>query len=397
MIPNIVYPTKTNGSGIYAIPSLPPGRYRLVVRKDGFKGIDKTDITLNVQDILEQNFSLEIGSTSETVTVSGAGNNINTTDASVSTVVDRQFVENIPLNGRSFQTLIMLTPGTVLSTASGSQGQFSISGQRGDSNYVTVDGASADIGATAYRGIGQYGTGSIPGATVQGGTSALVSVDAMEEFRIQTSSFAPEFGRSPGGQISIATRSGSNQFHGTLFDYFRNDALDANNWFADNSGLRKPAERQNDFGGVVGGPIIRDKTFFFFSYEGLRLRQPLTSTVTVPSLASRQAAVSQIQPFLNAYPVPNGVVQTNGTAKFAASYSNPSTEDVYSIRVDHTINSRLTLFGRYSNAPSTAVSRLSTMLSVTNPLNVNTQTATAGLTLIASPSISNEQIGRAHV
>ena len=112
-------------------------------------------------------------------------------------------------------------------------------------------------------------------------------MDAMQEFRIQTSSFAPEFGRTPGGQISVVTRSGTNSLHGTLFEFFRNDRLDARNWFVNYSGLAKPAERLNDFGGVLGGPVRKDKTFFFFSYEGQRLRQPASQQTAVPDAASR--------------------------------------------------------------------------------------------------------------
>src|SRR5207253_7586711 len=117
-----------------------------------------------------------------------------------------------------------------------------------------------------------------------GGTNSLVSVDAMQEFRIQTSTFAPEFGRTPGGQISIVTRSGTNKFHGTIFDYLRNDALDANNWFngfTNNPPLPKARERQNDFGGTLSWPIFKDRTFFFFSYEDMRLHQPETTLTTV--------------------------------------------------------------------------------------------------------------------
>src|ERR1700741_2444211 len=138
------------------------------------------------------------------------------------------------------------------------------------------------------------------------GPTALSLWMTCREFRIQTSSFAPEFGRTPGGQISIVTRSGTNAFHGTLFDYFRNDALDAKDWFSNFNHLPKPADRQNDFGGVFGGPILKDKSFFFFSYEGLRLHQPVTQTTAVPDAASRQQAPAAMQPFLNAYPVANG-------------------------------------------------------------------------------------------
>jgi len=268
----------TNDAGIYAFTGLQPGRYRLVVSKQGFKQVVIEDLVLSVQDKREQNFSLALGSASETVTVEASAVTIDTQDASVSTVVDRQFAENLPLNGRSFQTLIDLTPGVVVTASNGSDsGQFSVNGQRAASNYWMVDGVSANVGSSAWLGGNQI-AGATGTTSVLGGTNSLVSVDAMQEFRIQTSTFAPEFGRTPGAQISIVTRSGTNQFHGSLFEYLRNDALDANNWFntAQSPPLPKAEERQNDFGGTLGGPIWKDKTFFFFSYEGLRLRLPMT-------------------------------------------------------------------------------------------------------------------------
>src|ERR1035438_1214995 len=203
------------------------------------------------------------------------------------------------MNGGSLQSLIQLTPGVVL-TANNlfDTGQFSVNGQRANSNYWMVDGVSANIGINAVDA-GSGVAGTLGSTSVFGGTNSLVSVDALQEFRIQTSTYAPEFGRQPGAQISIATRSGANQFHGTAFDYFRNDALDANNWFADSVGLSKPRERQNDFGGTFSGPIVKEKTFFFFSYEGLRLRLPETTLSNVPDLAARQGAVSTIQPYMN--------------------------------------------------------------------------------------------------
>src|SRR5208282_1663526 len=227
------------------------------------------------------------------------------------TVVDRTFADNLPLNGRSFQTLIMLTPGVVVTqTAYDDQGQFSVNGQRADANYFTVDGVSANFGVTGFLPLVQAAGGALPALSVAGGTNSLVSVDAMQEFRVQTSSFAPEFGRTPGGQISIATRSGTNDFHGTLFEYFRNDVLDSNDWFngyTNNPPLPKAEERQNDFGGVLGGPIIKNRTFFFFSYEGLRLRLPQTAISSVPDVGSRQTPNDPaMQQFLNAYPLPNG-------------------------------------------------------------------------------------------
>src|SRR5260370_37588198 len=259
--------TTTNNSGVYVLPGLIPGTYRVEVDKQGFKGIIQPALVLHVQDTVQLNFHMALGSMTETVTVEASGVNINTTDATVSTVVDRQFAENLPLNGRSFQTLIQLTPGVVLTTSSAaSDGQFSINGQRANSNYWMVDGVSANIGVSSNTAASDTLSGSLGGFSAQGGTNSLVSVDAMQEFRIQTSTFAPECGRTPGGQISIVTRSGTNQFHGTGFDYLRNDVLDANDWFANSVGLPKPRERQNDFGGTFSGPILKDHTFFFFSY-----------------------------------------------------------------------------------------------------------------------------------
>ena len=198
----VTYQAKTNGDGIYGAPNLPPGIYRANVTKDGFKSIVKGDIELHVQDNASINFQLQIGSVSETVTVKASRLVINTTDATVSTVVDRQFAENLPLNGRSFQTLIQLTPGVVLTANNAiDTGQFSVNGQRANSNYWMVDGVSANIGISASR----HGRERIcRNAWVDqriGGTNSLVSVDALQEFRIQTSTYAPEFGRHREGKF----------------------------------------------------------------------------------------------------------------------------------------------------------------------------------------------------
>lgn len=391
-VTGVKYSGKTNDEGIYAIPNLPPGPYRLQVSKVGFKTLIKPDIVLNVQDALSINFTLPVGATFETVTVEGGAPLVNTQDGSVSTVVDRRFVENMPLNGRSFQSLITLTPGVVLTSANaGEQGQFSINGQRADANYLTVDGVSANISAGGGSGLRQAASGTIPGFSALGGTNSLVSVDAMQEFRIQTSSFAPEFGRTPGGQISIVTRSGTNQFHGTLFEYLRNDVFDANDWFANLNGLPKAKERQHDFGGVLGGPIVKSNTFFFFSYEGLRLRQPMTQSTAVPSVAARNAATAGMQPFLNAYPVPNGGDLGNNLAAFNASYSLPSSLNAYSLRIDHMISSKFAVFGRYSYSPSqTTLRGPVAQLNNTLETDVRTHTLTVGSTQAFTSKFNNE-------
>ncbi|HEY0762878.1 MAG TPA: TonB-dependent receptor [Pyrinomonadaceae bacterium] len=393
---NIRYENLTNDSGEYHLVNLPPNLYRLEIEKPGFKKLIKPDVMLHVQDALRIDLQMLLGDVSETVTVESGAPLVNTESGSVSTVINRTFVDNVPLNGRSFQTLIDLTPGVVVTPSTfNDQGQFSVNGQRADANYFTVDGVSANFGVTGFIAMMQSASGALPALSAAGGTNSLVSVDAMQEFRIQTSSFAPEFGRTPGAQISIATRSGTNAFHGTLFEYFRNDVLDARDWFVNFNGLAKPAERLNDFGGVLGGPIVRDRTFFFFSYEGQRLRQPSSMQTVVPDSQSRQLAPTAVRPYLNAYPVANGRALGPGTAQFNASFSNPSSLDAYSIRVDHSLRSKLNLFGRYNYSPSNMDQRgpvfsSGRVLSTTNSLSSTVHTGTIGLTQLIRPEISNE-------
>ena len=392
---NITFETTTNAAGEYYLANLPPDSYRIEIERPGFKKLVKPDLILHVQDAIRVDFEMTLGDVSETVTVEPGGPLVNTESATVSTVVDRRFVDNLPLNGRTFQTLIALTPGVVLTpTALFDQGQFSVNGQRTDANYFSVDGVSANFGVTAFLAMNQTASGALPALTASGGTNSLVSVDAMQEFRIQTSSFAPEFGRTPGGQISVATRAGTNSFHGTMFEYFRNGALDANNWFANLNHLPKPQAHQNDFGGVLGGPILKNKSFFFFSYEGLRLRQPFTRQSIVPDIASRQQAPIATRPFLNAYPIPNGPATGPGLAQFNASYSDPSSLDAYSVRVDHLVNARLNLFARYNYSPSDLVQRAAPFttpaLSTVDLISSSVHTFTLGLTQAITPGISNE-------
>src|SRR5262245_55611251 len=193
---NLTFSTVTNDEGLFVIPNLPPGRYRIFVQKDGFQGIVKPDVTLHVQDIISLSFSMQPGSIIQSVTVEGGAPLIQKESGAVGTVVDRQFVENLPLNGRSFQSLIALTPGVVLTKASFvEQGQFSVNGQRADANYFIVDGVSANAGVSAGFSLVQSAGGTLPAFGASGGTNSLVSVDAMQEFKIQTSTFAPEFGR----------------------------------------------------------------------------------------------------------------------------------------------------------------------------------------------------------
>ena len=374
--------TVTTGSdGSFVVPLLPPATYTIEAAANGFKRLQVPDLVLNVNDRRAIRIRLEIGDVSGVVEVR-PGENLVDTNPAVVTPIDRTFVGNLPTNGRSIQTLIALSPGVVaVPVTSDSQGQFSVNGQRANSNYFTVDGVSGNFSIPVFSGFGQNASGSLPAATTQGGFQNLASIDALQEFAIQTSTFAPEFGRGPGAQVSLVTRSGENNYHGSLFEYFRNDVFDARDFFDS----VKPPLRFNNFGGTFSGPVVlprfgeggpalwkgKDKTFFFFSYEAQRflLPQPAT-TIVVPSLAARQTNILTGAPandiaraILNAYPLPNGpevrnaAGQLTGGALYTGVFSNPQSSDAWGLRVDHNLSENFTLFGRINYSPSEAKSR----------------------------------------
>ena len=400
----VLYSSATNQAGIYTTTILPPGQYRVQVSKIGFKTLIKPGITLNVQSAVSLNFTLPLGAASETVTVDAGATQINTTDGSVSTVIDRKFVENMPLNGRSFQELLTLAPGVsqvALSAGSGNgvgySGDIVVNGQRAESNYFTVDGVSANVGAQSGGGQGAGVSGNLPSFTALGTTQGIVSVDALDQFRSNTSTYSAEYGRSPGGQFAFSTRSGTNTLHGGIYDYLRNDALDANNWFNDYYSYPKGKERQNDFGGTLGGPIRvpgiydgKNRTFFFASYEGLRLNSPQAATqVKVPEDALRQKAPAALRPILNAFPIVNGGSDglNDGFGYFVESVSYPSSLNSTSIRVDHTIKGKIAILGRYADAPSSAATYSG---AIEQPTRNRTQSTTIGMTYTLTPHQSND-------
>lgn len=405
-VTGVVYSARTNSSGIYLVPVLPPGHYHVQASRQGFKTIIKADVILNVQSSLSLNFTLPVGAASESVTVESGTAAINTTDASVSTVIDKTFVENIPLNGRSFQDLISMTPGVVTQSPQntaqgvGVSGDFAVNGQRTQSNYYTVDGVAANISSGNGNAIGGAATGgTLGGTTALGTTQTVIPVDALQEFRVQSSTYSAEYGRSPGGQFSLLSRSGSNGLHGSAYDYLRNNFFDANDWFNDHYGKPQPSLRQNDFGGTLGGPIFfprlydgRDRSFFFAAYEGLQLTQPTAASIQyVPDVYMRKQAIAAMQPILNAFPTQNGIdygtSSSPSLAQFIAPFSLPSRINATSIRVDHTVGPKLAIFFRYGNTPSYTESRPYFSLTKTTS---NAQTFTLGATSQLTNILTNE-------
>lgn len=302
-----------------------------------------------------------VGNIAELVTVEASNAVINSSAELGNTMVARR-IDELPIQGRNVQSLAVLTPGTVADSQSASafpsQNNVSVNGQRNSSNLYVADGVSLNFGiAPGGENPGASAAGTSPALTAAGGINGLVSQSAVEELNVRTTHLEAEFGRSSGAQVSVITRSGTNAFHGSLFQYFGNDSVDASDWFANRLGLKQPVRHLNNFGGTFGGPIRKDQTFFFSSYEGLRLRQPMTALTDVPSIAARQAAPAGIQPFLEAFPLPNGTARPDGFAALAATFSNPARHDVASLRLDHNLSSELKVAGHFSFADSVSSQR----------------------------------------
>jgi Carboxypeptidase regulatory-like domain/TonB dependent receptor/TonB-dependent Receptor Plug Domain len=372
--------SSTNQEGGFLLPGVIPGAYTLQIEHDGFATTQVNGIVLNAGVTKNLMIRMKIGAVTETVNVDASGLTLNRTNATVSTVVDRKLIATVPLNARSLQDLILLTPGIVTqspqtATLTGSQTQadFSVNGQRTESNLFFVDGVSANLSSGLTSGSARIANaGSIAGSTALGTTQSLVSADALEEFRVLTSTYSAEYGRTPGGQFTFQTRSGGNHVHGTLYDYFRSNLIDASDWFATSRpifpgyGDYDPAGySQNNFGATLGTPIFlpriydgRDKSFLFLSYEGLYTDQQTPQTYSfAPNfcevfMASYCVGVpSEIGTMLQSFPLGTpgypglGYTTTNGAAF-------PSHLNASSVRVDHTFSPKFSMFFRYGNTPS---------------------------------------------
>ncbi|MBV9083119.1 MAG: TonB-dependent receptor [Acidobacteriaceae bacterium] len=270
----------TGSDGRFFLPSLPPGGpYTITVEAPGFKTEQRWGITLQVNQAARVDINLEIGAASETVKVTGEAPLVETTTAAMGQVINNRTILDLPLNQRNAYSLIFLVPG-VTGTVSNqfNSGNISVNGGRPGSSEVLVDGIPSAPGI---------------GVPIQG-FSVFPSVDSVQEFKVQTNSYSAEFGRSGSGIINLIYKSGTNQYHGSLFEFLRNSDLDSNNFFSNRNGVNLPSFKRNQFGGSVGGPLDipklyngRDKTFFFFAYEGLRQGTASTTTLTVPTALQR--------------------------------------------------------------------------------------------------------------
>jgi hypothetical protein len=337
-----------DGGNFYAI-ALPVGPQEIRVEKTGFKSAVRTGIDLAVGQNALVHLTLEVGERAQTITVTAEAPLVNTTTSSVSGLVSERQIRELPLNGRSFDNLITLNPGAISYTLRSPQtttnngNTFSVAGRRPYENLFLLNGV--ELGGSSQL------------ANTPGGVSQnLLGIDAVREFNLLTDTYSAEYGKRAGGQVSIVTKSGTNALHGSVFEFLRNSALDARNFFDQNF---VPPFRRNQFGGSLGGPLKRDKLFLFGNYEGFRQSLAATSLSVVPDLQARQGLLPNTQgvytllanlnrnmlPFTALWPLPNGPeLRVNGLPTGdALSYANPRQsirEDFGTLRGDYTISAR---------------------------------------------------------
>lgn len=328
----------TDAQGRYRADALEPGTYEITVELSGFQPTRREGVALAVGQSAVINIPLQLGSLQEAVVVTERAPLVATTTSSVTSVVDEAQIRDLPLNGRDFSQLTLLQPG-VLATPTTSRAV-----DRGMGTQVTVAGARPNQISYLLDGADVNSQGNQSPGSAAGG---LLGVEAVREFQILVNNYSAEYGRSAGGVVSAVTRSGTNSLHGAAFEFHRNDALDAKTYF-DPPDEPKPPLTRNQFGGYAGGPIRRDRTFFFGSYEGLRQDLTETSIVRVPSRATRaRTDISPaIQPYIDLYPLPNGP-ETGASGQYTTPLAEPTEEDYFVLKIDHSFSENDSISGRY--------------------------------------------------
>ena len=363
--------TETSADGSYALPELPAGTYTVTVTQTGFQTSLTKDVAVDVAKERRVDAVLKPGQVATQVEVAGdVLPQVETTTNDLGGVLTQEEVKDLPINGRDYTKLIFLNPGVAgspdqISDSPGSYGEFSMNGARGRSNNYLLDGTDMNDGYRNDPAINQAGVFGTP--------SAILPIDAIADMNV-LSNFAPEYGRNAGAVVNIVTKSGTNGIHGDFFEYFRNDALDARNYF-DPSSAPKALFHNNQFGGSIGGPIIKDKTFFYLDYEGQRENVGVVSLACVPTQAQIQGAIAAIgatnvssvgQQLLNFWPhnpgnyIPGTTSNDSGCfqgANFAPDYTAiaPSFNNLSSViaKIDHAFNPNNNLSGRYFFGDST--------------------------------------------
>ncbi len=365
----------TNADGFYTAVNLLPGDYQVTISATGFNTEVKSGITMNVGGQQSFDLTLHVGTVSHTVQVTTEAPAVQLTSSEISATVNATTVRELPLNGRSWTDLAALQPGVETIQT---QPSFSVGADRGNRGFgqqLTISGARPQQNNYRLDGVSlnDYANGA-PGSVLGGN----LGVDAIQEFSVLTSNYSAEYGKTSGGVVNATTRSGTNSFHGSAYEFLRNSALDAANFFENAGGVAKAPFKRNQFGGAIGGPIAKNHTFFFADFEGIRQSKGIANHNFVPSLAARSGLLcsnppgsdpsnpctpTQLQPGPNTdangvdltvkkyfplYPLPNGAIQGNGdSALFTFSGQQIINENFVTTRVDHKFSNRDSLFGTY--------------------------------------------------
>jgi carboxypeptidase family protein len=343
---------QTDSEGRYLARNLSLGTYSVTVQQPGFHTEVHSGIVLTVASEAVVNVELTVGSVQESVNVTAEAMAVETTNATLSSLVSQDQLRDLPLNGRSVDTLALLSPGVFANRSASANAtvglglHLSVNGARQDWNLYLLDGTVMNDALSGR----------------DSGAGVAMGVEGILEFRLLTHGFSAEYGRAAGGIVSAVTRSGTNEFHGSAYEFVRNNIFDARNFF--NPG-NLPAFRRNQFGATAGGRIIKDRFFFFANYEGLRTRQGITLISSVPDLNARKGLVPNaagvltqvplnpiVIPYLNLYPLPNGNNHGDGTADSIANFSQPTTEDYSMERIDFRLSDKDSSYGRYVYDPS---------------------------------------------
>jgi hypothetical protein len=379
----------TDEAGRYEAASLPVGRYQVRAEKAGFRSEEKNAISLVIGQRESVDLVLQVGDVRQTVQVEAVPTAIAVTTEDVSGLVGERQVKELPLNGRSYDQLMTLNPGVVNYTSQRAGGigtsnsvvgnMFAASGHRPQENLYLLNGV-------------EFTSASEINNTPGGVSGQLLGVDAVREFSVVKDTYGAEYGKRPGAQVNIVTASGTNELHGNVYEFLRNSALDARNFF-DHGNI--PAFRRNVFGGSLGGPIRKDKTFLFGNYEGFRQTLGLSDLTLVPDASSRASAVASIRPLLALWPVPNGpelLTSTGAPSGIAEAFSNPVQsirEDFGTARLDQTFTDKDSFAGVYTVDDSEAHSPTNNPLSLVD-IFLREQVISLSETHIFSPSVINK-------
>jgi hypothetical protein len=344
-------------NGRFTTPELIPGEYRLTLRRRGFRTASYSGLRVRAGETRAGDFVMELTPMQQEITVQSSRDTTDPAGSGLAVTRDSSEKE-IPANGRDLHAFYAFVPGaTTTPASSGDGGQFSVNGQRPNTNTVRVDGINANTGLGISALPGTYPGSSLPAMTAIGSTQGAAAQDEMERVELRSSDFSPETGERPGAEIRIETRSGSNDFHGSAFGLFRPRALDSEDLFAQKYNVPLASSSLNGYGATLGGAIVRDRTFFFVAAEREQVRDTALQLMATPSSGAREQAGGGVGLLLNAFPMPIGPDLGSGTAIGGAALDERASVDTFSARADQIIGSTGRIFVRFSDAPSRSVTQ----------------------------------------